>query len=87
MNWQMLIWNMFVWTFTGVMIYVKDASMWWLLLPALFTGFMNGAELLAKTEKQEDTSLQLFDMNPKTKKEFFELIIKSGKEDKKRERL
>jgi len=87
MNWQMLIWNMFVWTFTGVMIYVKDASMWWLLLPALFTGFMNGMELFSKSEKLEGKPSELIDMDPKTKKEFFELIIKSGKDDKKRERL
>lgn len=60
MSWQVLIWNMFVWTFTGVLIYVKDASMWWLIIPLLFTTTQNAAELYRKMEEsKEDDEYEL----------------------------
>ena len=37
MSVTLLIWNMFIWSFAGVMIYVNNASLWWLILPALMT--------------------------------------------------
>lgn len=58
MSWQILIWNMFVWSFTGLMIYITKSSLWWLLLPALFTGTQSASELVKevnKAEKSEET--------------------------------
>ena len=59
MSWQLLIWNIFSWTFTGVMIYVTKSSMWWLLLPAIFTMTKSASDLVkavveenAKQEKE-----------------------------------
>jgi hypothetical protein len=59
MSWQLLIWNIFSWTFTGVMIYVTKSSMWWLLLPAVFTMTKSASDLVkavveenAKQEKE-----------------------------------
>lgn len=46
MSWQLLIWNIFSWSFTGVMIYVTQSSMWWLLLPAAFTMTKSAADLV-----------------------------------------
>ena len=91
MSWQLLIWNMFVWSFTGLMIYVTTSSLWWLLLPALFTGTQNAAEIVKGMRDQEEPPTQLpsnlLDMDPKAKQEFFNLIIKTGKETNRRERL
>ena len=53
MSWQLLIWNIFVWSFTGLMIYVTKSSLWWLVLPAPFTGTQNAVELL-KVDKEEE---------------------------------
>ena len=53
MSWQLLIWNIFVWSFTGLMIYVTKSSLWWLVLLALFTGTQNAVELL-KVDKEEE---------------------------------
>jgi galactitol-specific phosphotransferase system IIC component len=59
MSWQLLIWNIFSWTFTGVMIYVTNSSMWWLMLPAVFTMTKSASDLVkavveenAKQEKE-----------------------------------
>jgi galactitol-specific phosphotransferase system IIC component len=59
MSWQLLIWNIFSWTFTGVMIYVTKSSMWWLMLPAVFTMTKSASDLVkavveenAKQEKE-----------------------------------
>jgi len=59
MSWQLLIWNIFSWTFTGVMIYVTKSSMWWLMLPAIFTMTKSASDLVkavveenAKQEKE-----------------------------------
>ena len=57
MTWQILIWNVFVWTFTGIMIYVTKSSLWWLMFPALFTGTQNAADIVKglKEEESNDT--------------------------------
>jgi len=61
MSWQLLIWNIFSWTFTGVMIYVTQSSMWWLILPAAFTMTKSASDLVkavveenAKQEKETE---------------------------------
>lgn len=61
MSWQLLIWNIFSWTFTGVMIYVTKSSMWWLILPAAFTMTKSASDLVkavieenAKQEKETE---------------------------------
>lgn len=89
MTWQLLIWNMFVWGFTGLMIYITSSTLWWLILPALFTGSQNAAEIIKATKDEESTTTSddLMSMNPKAKQEFFNLIIKTGKENNRRERL
>ena len=48
MSWQIVIWNIFIWTFTGAMITLNHASLWWLLISALFTAWNNGSELMKK---------------------------------------
>jgi len=70
MSWQILIWNIFVWTFTGVMIYVKDASMLWLILPALFTTTQNAIKLYEKTKAEDDG----YEIDPKTRKELLSIV-------------
>ena len=59
MTWQILIWNVFVWSLTGLLIYVTNSSLWWLLVPALLTGTNDAAELIraTKEEKTEDNSI------------------------------
>jgi hypothetical protein len=62
MSWQILIWNIFVWTFTGIMITLNHASLWWLILPAMFTGYNNGKAAMEQAEKDEvDKQLELID--------------------------
>ena len=60
MSLQLLIWNIFSWTFTGVMIYVTQSSMWWLILPAAFTMTKSASELvkavIEENAKQEKTT-------------------------------
>jgi len=53
MSWQALIWNIFVWSFTGFLIYVKDASMFWLFLPLLLTTFDNAMKLYKQEESKQ----------------------------------
>ena len=53
MTWQILIWNIFVWTFTGVMIYVTGSTLWWLLLPAFFTATQSASELVKAVNEAE----------------------------------
>jgi len=67
MSWQVLIWNMFVWIFTGVMIYVTDSSLWWLLLPALFTGTQNVAEIVRGLKEEEVKEDNVLDEETKAK--------------------
>jgi hypothetical protein len=58
MSWQLLIWNIFIWSFTGFLIYVKEASMFWLLVPLLLTAFNNAAALYKQEEKTEQDADQ-----------------------------
>jgi hypothetical protein len=53
MSWQLLIWNIFVWSFTGVMIYITQSSLWWLMLPAFFTGTQSASELVKAVNEAE----------------------------------
>ena len=53
MTWQILIWNLFVWTFTGIMIYLTGSSLWWLLFPAFFTGTQSANDLLKAVNEAE----------------------------------
>jgi hypothetical protein len=52
MSWQVIVWNIFIWTFCGVMITLNHASLFWLTIPALFTAWNNGSELMKKQEEQ-----------------------------------
>jgi hypothetical protein len=52
MSWQIIVWNIFIWTFTGAMITFNQASLWWLIIPALFTMWNNGSELMKKQEEE-----------------------------------
>ena len=36
------------------MIYMMSASLWWLILPALFTGTQNVAEIVKGLKEQDD---------------------------------
>lgn len=53
MSWQLLIWNIFVWSFTGLMIYITNSSIWWLMLPACFTGTQSASELVKAVNDAE----------------------------------
>jgi hypothetical protein len=53
MSWQLLIWNIFIWSFIGLLIYVKDASMLWLFVPLLLTAFNNAAALYKQDQQKE----------------------------------
>jgi hypothetical protein len=52
MSWQLIVWNIFIWTFTGAMITLNHASLWWLIIPGLFTMWNNGSELMKKQEEE-----------------------------------
>ena len=69
MSWQILIWNIFVWTFTGVMIYVKDASMLWLILPALFTTTQNAIKLYEKSSADDE-----YELDAETRKKLMAVV-------------
>lgn len=56
MSWQILIWNIFLWTFAGVMIHLTQSSLWWLMLPATFTTWQNAADLIKAQESKEEMS-------------------------------
>ena len=53
MSWQLLIWNIFVWSFTGLMVYITKSSLWWLMLPAFFTGTQSASELVKAVNEAE----------------------------------
>lgn len=53
MTWQLLIWNIFVWSLTGVMIYLTGSSLWWFMLPAFFTGTQTSTELVKAVNEAE----------------------------------
>lgn len=52
MSWQIIVWNIFIWTFSGVVITLNHASLFWLILPALFTMWNNSSELMRKQEEE-----------------------------------
>ena len=60
MTWQILIWNIFLWSFTGLMIYITKSSLWWLILPALFTGYNSGKEIVYNTEETPEIDPETF---------------------------
>lgn len=53
MSWQILIWNIFIWTLTSVIVYVTDSSLWWLLLPLSVTMFGRTSELTNESKPEE----------------------------------
>lgn len=62
MSWQILIWNIFVWTFTGVIITLNHASLYWLIFPAVFTAYNNGKQAYEQQEKSElDKQIQMIE--------------------------
>jgi galactitol-specific phosphotransferase system IIC component len=74
MTWQLLIWNIFVWTFTGVMIYLTQSSLWWLLIPALFTGTQNAAEIVRGMK--EDNAEESYEVDDETRAKMQALLEK-----------
>jgi galactitol-specific phosphotransferase system IIC component len=74
MTWQLLIWNIFVWTFTGVMIYLTQSSLWWLLIPALFTGTQNAAEIVRGLK--EENSEESYELDDETRAKMQALLEK-----------
>jgi hypothetical protein len=77
MSWQLLIWNIFVWSFTGLMIYVNSASMLWLILPALFTGSQNAISLYEKASKEDE-----YELDEENRKRIMGIVEKSEKRTK-----
>jgi hypothetical protein len=69
MSWQVLIWNMFIWTFVGAFVFFKDASMWWLLLAAFFTTTQRAAELYKKAEEEDQ-----YELDPDTRKKLMNIV-------------
>lgn len=58
MTWQLLIWNIFVWSFTGLMVYITQSSLWWLMLPAFFTGTQSASELVKAVNEAEKNNAE-----------------------------
>ena len=54
MSWQIIVWNIFIWTFTGAMVTLNQASLFWLFIPALFTMWNNGSELMKNQEEEAE---------------------------------
>jgi len=69
MTWQLLIWNMFIWSFTGVIITLNDASVWWLVLPALFTTTQNAVKLYEKASEEDQ-----YELDPETRKKLMSIV-------------
>ena len=85
MTWQLLIWNIFVWTLTASMVYLTNSSLWWLLLPAMLTGTQNTADIIrGLKEKPEEES---FELDEETKEKMRLLKEKMRRGDIRRERL
>jgi len=79
MNWQILIWNIFIWTFIGVMIYVTHSSLWWLIIPAIFTGTQSASDMLkafneAEKERNDEED---FKIDEETKNKMRTLLEKA----------
>jgi hypothetical protein len=79
MSWQNLIWNIFVWSFTGLMIYITNSSLWWLLLPALFTGTHNAAEIVKYTNNKESEE---YEFDEETRKKMMSIVEQAEKSKK-----
>jgi hypothetical protein len=77
MTWQLLIWNIFVWSFTGVMIYITQSSLWWLMLPAFFTGTQSASELVkAVNEAEKNNQEDEFEVDEATQAKMRDLLEK-----------
>ena len=81
MSWQLLIWNIFAWTFTGVMIYIMQSSMFWLLLPAAFTMTQSASDLVKAMQDEEEEQTFQYEVNEDSKKKVSALLeqVKRGK--------
>ena len=77
MSWQLLIWNIFVWSFTGVMIYITGSSLWWLLLPALFTATLSASELVKQVNEIEKKNQEEFEIDEETQAKMRALLEKA----------
>jgi len=77
MSWQLLIWNIFVWSFTGVMIYITGSSLWWLLLPALFTATQSASELVKQVNEIEKKNQEEFEIDEETQAKMRALLEKA----------
>lgn len=86
MTWQLLIWNIFVWSFTGVMIYATNSSLWWLLLPAIFTATQSASELV-KAVNEANKNDEEEEIDEKSMERFKELAEQMKKGDYRREWL
>lgn len=86
MSWQVLIWNIFVWSFIGMFILFKDASMWWLLLAAFFTTSQKATELYNKLNEEDE-----YELDANTRKKLMAIVEEGEKKLKvgeyRRERL
>ncbi len=77
MTWQLLIWNIFVWSFTGVIIYITQSSLWWLMLPAFFTGTQSASELVkAVNEAEKNNQEDEFEVDEATQAKMRDLLDK-----------
>jgi hypothetical protein len=74
-----LIWNIFVWSFTGLMIYVTSSSLWWLILPALFTGSHNAAEIIRHAKKDDSSE---YEFDEETRKKLMSIVEQAEKTKK-----
>lgn len=75
MSWQLLIWNIFIWSFTGLIIYLTNSSLWWLLLPALFTGGKGAVDLMEYSKYQEKEKLDMLEEELRRKAEKFNIKV------------
>lgn len=86
MSWQVLIWNIFVWSFIGMFILFKGASMWWLLLAAFFTTSQKATELYNKLNEEDE-----YELDANTRKKLMAIVEEGEKKLKvgeyRRERL
>ena len=86
MSWQLLIWNVFIWTFTGVMIYVTNSPLWWLVLPAIFTATQSASELVKAVNEANKNDLEE-EIDEKTQQRIRELAEQMKMGEYRRERL
>ena len=77
MTWQLLIWNIFIWSFTGLMIYISQSSLWWLMLPAFFTGTQSATDLVKAVNEAEKEKEEDFEVDEETKEKMLALLEKA----------